>query len=132
MKRLFWVAVGATVTVVAARRLGSSVSGLVPRDAAALAGSAARAGRSVGGAIGEFRAGMAEREAQLRADLLGDADIEELRAERARRRAASDTDARPHAHRSEQSRARRSTRGWADAPTEDPSDDEGDLPYTFY
>ncbi len=132
MRRLFWVAVGATVTVVAARRLGSSVSGLVPRDAAELAGSAARAGRSVRGVVGELRAGMAEREAQLRADLLGDADIEELRAERARRRAATDAPERPGTHRAADGRGRRSTRGWADAPTEDPSDDEGDLPYTFY
>ncbi|NKY10399.1 hypothetical protein HGA09_08260, partial [Cellulomonas hominis] len=32
----------------------------------------------------------------------------------------------------EAARAARARRGWADEPTDDPADEDGDLPYSFY
>jgi hypothetical protein len=84
---------------------------------------------------------MAEREAQLRHDLVGDVNVDALRAERrAARAAAAEEDAAgavpPAWHRDpearEAARAARARRGWADEPTDDPADEDGDLPYSFY
>ncbi|HEY0217633.1 MAG TPA: hypothetical protein VGC57_14685 [Cellulomonas sp.] len=160
MSRLLWVAVGAAAAVAGARKIGlvgdpaaasgaSGGSGRPLSGAAAGARAALRAMSTAAGAARtikdvrrEFSAGMAEREQQLRDDLLGDVDVDALRAARAEQRAAraagasatgdvppawhDDADAR------EAARAARARRGWADEPTDDPDDAEGELPYAFY
>lgn len=166
MSRLLWVAVGAAAAVAGAKRLGllddltgapagrgthadgTRASGAT--TAARAVRTAFRAGATTAGAVRslsdvrrEFRTGMAEREAQLRHDLVGDVDVDAIRAERAGRRAAdraAEHDAGgavpPAWHRDpearEEARAARARRGWADEPTDDPADGDGDLPYSFY
>ena len=129
MKRLFWIAIGAAITVVVIRKGAALSEHYVPagaRDAAGTLGRVATAARTV---KTEFLAGLAEREAELRHDLIGDVDVEALRSERARSR-ADRVDA-PRAGRA--GRATRAGRGWADGPTEDPEDDGDDgLPYSFF
>ena len=70
MRRLFWMTLGATVGVLAVRRATRAVEALTPP---ALARSLSEAVSELAHAIGEFavdvREGMAEREAELRADL---------------------------------------------------------------
>lgn len=152
MRRLVWIGVGAVAAVAVAHRLGLIEVPGAPRPAARPADpvvAAARglfaAGRTAGGvqqalrqARTDFRDGMAEREAQLRDGLLGDADIDAIKAERSATRTprprpdgvtppAWHTD--PEARR--EARAARVRRGWDDAPTEDPEDD-GDVPYSFF
>ncbi len=122
MRRLFWVAVGATVTLVAVRRARDVVTAYLPAGTGEALGvvdqvtTAARTARS------EFLAGLAEREEQLKHDLVGDVDVDALREERARRReaeaAAPGAPGRGAAHRR--------------PATEDPDDADGDLPYSFY
>ena len=154
MKRLFWVGVGVVATVAVAHRLGLIEVPGAPRPATRPADpvvAAARglfaAGRTAGGvqqalrqAGTDFRTGMAEREAQLRDDLLGDADIDAIKAQRrgaAAAAGAGDPDGvtPPAWHRDPQARrdarAARAREGWADSPTDDPEDD-GDLPYSFF
>lgn len=168
MSRLLWVAVGAAAAVAGAKRLGllDGVLDAAPAhgahaDTRPSAGGAAgtattaaravrtafRAGATTAGAVRslsdvrrEFSAGVAEREAQLRHDLVGDVDVDAIRAERAARRAAAHDDhpdrtAPPAWHGDpearEAARRERARRGWAEEPTEDPADDDGDLPYAF-
>lgn len=75
MRRLFWVAFGATVGVWAVRRVDRALQALTPP---ALAASLADALGELGEAVRDFaldvREGMAEREAELRAELGLDAD----------------------------------------------------------
>jgi hypothetical protein len=165
MSRLLWVGVGAAAAVAGAKRLGllDSLTG-APDGGAHSAGSAGaastaaraartafRAGATTAGAVRnlsdarrEFSAGMAEREAQLRHDLVGDVDVDAIRAERAAHQAAARTTADagddsgtvpPAWHRDaearDEARRARSRRGWADEPTDDPGDGDGDLPYAF-
>lgn len=162
MSRLLWVAVGAVAAVAGAKRLGlldaapdtaggaharaAGPSGGAATTAARAARTAFRAGASTAGAVRsladarrEFSAGVAEREAQLRHDLVGDVDVDAIRAERAARRGAAHDDADgtvppawhgDHEDR-ETARRERARRGWADEPTDDPADEDGDLPYAF-
>jgi hypothetical protein len=169
MSRLLWVAVGAVAAAAGAKRLGllddltgapaghgahaegaAGTARATATTAARAARTAFRAGATTAGAVRslsdarrEFRTGMAEREAQLRHDLVGDVDVDAIRAERAGRRAAdreAEHDAGgavpPAWHRDpearEAARAARARRGWADEPTDDPADGDGDLPYSFY
>ncbi|VTR75575.1 hypothetical protein [Cellulomonas hominis] len=160
MRRLFWVGVGAAAAVAGARRLGlldgltadaghGAHAGAGRSTAAQAARTAFRAGATTAGAVRslsdarrEFSTAMAEREQQLRHDLVGDVDVDAIRAERAERRAAagvaSDTSGAvpPAWHRDpearEATRRSRARRGWADEPTDDPDDGDGDLPYSFY
>jgi hypothetical protein len=170
MSRLLWVAVGAAAAVAGAKRLGllddalrtsSGTSGTIrgatggtAATAAQAARTAFRAGAATAGAVRslsdarrEFLAGMAEREEQLRHDLVGDVDVDALRAERDARRAADHDSGRSarrvpsgtvppawhgDAEDREAARAARARRGWADEPTDDPADEDGDLPYAFY
>jgi hypothetical protein len=166
MSRLLWVAVGAAAAVAGAKRLGllDGVTGAPAPHGAHAGGSAPgattaattaaravrtafRAGATTAGAVRsfsdarrEFRVGMAEREEQLRHDLVGDVDVDAIRAERAARRGERDADvsgATPPAWQREPAdrdaaRAARSRHGWADGPTDDPEDDDGDVPYSFY
>lgn len=168
MSRLLWVAVGAAAAVAGAKRLGllDGVTGAPAPHGAHAGGSAPgattaattaaravrtafRAGATTAGAVRSFsdarrafRDGMAEREEQLRHDLVGDVDVDALRAERAARRAERDglhddhSGSTPPAWQHdpearEAARAARSRRGWADEPTDDPDDQDGDLPYSF-
>lgn len=147
MRRLVWIGVGAVAAVAVAHRLGLIEVPGAPRRSDPVV-SAARglfaAGRTAGGvqqalrqARTDFRTGMAEREAELRDGLLGDADIDAIKAERAARTQPARADGvtppawhtDPEARR--EARAARARRGWEDAPTEDPEDD-GDLPYSFF
>jgi hypothetical protein len=160
MRRLFWVGVGAAAAVAGARRLGlldgltsdaghGAHAGAGRSTAAQAARTTFRAGATTAGAVRslsdarrEFSTAMAEREQQLRHDLVGDVDVDAIRAERAERRtaagAASDTSGAvpPAWHRDpearEATRRSRARRGWADEPTDDPDDGDGDLPYSFY
>lgn len=67
MRRLFWVAVGATAGVYAVRKVQKTLHAYSP---AGLAGRAGGLGESVKGFVDEVRSGMVEREAELR-DALG-------------------------------------------------------------
>ena len=123
MRRLFWIGVGVGLTVVVVRYGRRLYAQYVPADAAAAIDTAAKVRRTARGVLGEFTAGLAEREAELRHDLIGDVDVEALRSERARDRA----------DRAHDVRTARTGRGWADGPTEDPEDDGDDgLPYSFF
>lgn len=70
VRRLFWMAVGASAAVWAVNRTNAAVHRLTPDG---LSGTAARGVLQLGDAAQQFaatvRAGMAEREEQLRADL---------------------------------------------------------------
>lgn len=79
MKRLVWVAVGVAATVVVVRAGRVLIDRYVPREAVAAVDGAARTVSAVRTARSELRAGMAERERELRAALLGDLDVDELR-----------------------------------------------------
>jgi hypothetical protein len=123
MKRLVWIAVGAAAAVVVIRKGSALSERYLPagtHDALGTVGRVASAARTV---KSEFLTGIAEREQELRHDLIGDVDVEALRGERERARAAGASGPR----------ARRATRAWADSPTEDPEDDGDDgLPYSFF
>jgi hypothetical protein len=114
VRRLVWVGVGAVAAVVVIHRGRAVLDRYVPAGAVQGAGLLVRVPQAVRGFVDEVRAGTAEREAQLRHDLVGDVDVDELRAARAR-------------HRSERepSRGRR-----AGAATDDP--DDGELGYSFF
>jgi hypothetical protein len=114
VRRLIWVGVGVVATVVVIRRGRAVLDRYVPAGAVQGAGLLVRLPQAVRGFADEVRAGTAEREAQLRHDLVGDVDVDELRASRAR-------------HRSEREPARGTRAG---APTDDP--DDGALGYSFY
>ena len=80
MKRLFWVAVGAGATVAALRKAREVTDKHVPAGARAALGTVAGLTTTAQRVRAEFSAGMAEREAQLRADLLAGADLTRSRA----------------------------------------------------
>ena len=120
MKRLVWVAAGAVTAVIVIRKGAALSERYLPagtRDVVGTVGrvaAAARTGRT------EFMAGIADREEELRRDLIGDVDVEALRSSRQRSR-------------TERSRELRSRQAWAARPTEDPEDDGDDgLPYSFF
>jgi hypothetical protein len=124
MKRLFWIGVGVGLTVVVVRYGRKLVAQYVPADAAAAVGTAAKVGRTARGVLGEFAAGLAEREAELRAALLGDgADVDDVTA-RGRAAWAELRGSRPPA-----GRRRRVPRTWSSNQLEDPDDDDG---YAFF
>jgi len=116
MRRLVWVGVGVVVTVVVIRKGRALLDAYVPAGATDAVSSAARFGSALRSVRSEFVAGMSERERQLRHDLVGDVDVDQLRAERPERVA----DLR---------RSMRKPRSQDIGPTEDPDDDDG---YTFF
>ncbi|GEA88817.1 hypothetical protein [Cellulomonas cellasea] len=122
MRRLFWVAVGATVTLVAVRRARDVVTGYLPAGTGEALGVVQQVTTAARTARSEFLAGLAEREEQLTHDLVGDVDVDALREERARRRAAEDAEPAARGRRAAHRRP----------ATEDPDDADGDLPYSFY
>lgn len=130
MRRLFWIGVGVTVTIVAVRKYRElkahySPPAVVERAAQGLGEKAddlrTRIGAGVHGFGGDLRAGMERREAQLREAILSEGQTRP-EATRARRAAAAGS----HAAGSQDARPR----AWQERDAEDPSDDD-DLPYSF-
>jgi hypothetical protein len=68
MRRLFWLAMGITIGALVVRKLSQAADRLTPQS---IAGNLADGLRELAAAIGDFgaevRAGMAEREQELRA-----------------------------------------------------------------
>lgn len=121
MRRLFWVGVGAAVTVVAVRRGRGLVEQYAPAGTGDAVDGALRVTRALRAARDDFRTGVAEREAELLEALVGDVDVDELRATAPRRRAElRETFGRPD----RDGLARDlSARGWGAEPVTDPDDD---------
>jgi hypothetical protein len=124
MKRLFWIGVGVGLTVVVVRYGRKLYAQYVPADAAAAISTATKVGKTARGVYGEFAAGLAEREAELRTALLGeDADLDEIKT-RGRAAWAELRGSRgPAAQRSSVPSE------WASGQLEDPDDDDG---YAFF
>jgi hypothetical protein len=124
MKRLFWIGVGVGLTVVVVRYGRKLVKEYVPADAAQALDTAAKVTRTARGVLGDFAAGLAEREAELRTALLGeDADLDEIKA---KGRAAW---AELRGSRGSAAQRRPAPSSWASGPLEDPDDDDG---YAFF
>jgi hypothetical protein len=117
-RRLTWLAVGVVVTVIVIRKGRAVVDAYLPAGTTDAIDGAQRVSHAVTSFRSTFRTAMAEREQELRHDLVGDVDVDALRAERPERVANV-------------KRAWSSRRGddWAAGPTEDPDDDDG---YTFF
>jgi len=121
MRRLFWVGVGVALTVVVVRQGRRVVEQYAPAGSGDAVDGALRLGRALRAARDEFRTGVAEREAELLEALVGDVDVDALRAAAPRHRAElRETFGRPA--RGDLARDL-AARGWADAPTSDPDDD---------
>lgn len=124
MRRLFWIGVGVGLTVVVVRYGRKLVAQYVPADAAQAFDTAAKATRTARGVLGDFRVGLAERETELRAALLGeDADLAEIKA---KGRAAW---AELRGSHGSAAQHRPAPSSWASGPLEDPDDDDG---YAFF
>lgn len=119
MRRLFWVGVGVAVTVAVVRRGRGLVEHYAPAGTGDAVDGALRVGRALRTARDEFRAGVAEREAELLDALVGDVDLDELRATAPRRRAELRRTVGGH----DDLARDLSARGWADEPLTDPDDD---------
>ena len=125
MKRLFWIGVGVGLSVVVVRYGRRLYAQYVPAEAAAAVGTATKVGRTARGALDALAAGMAEREQELRATLLGEgADLDEVRS---RGRAAWEQLRGPREPAAERPRPVPPT--WASGQLEDPDDDDG---YAFF
>lgn len=75
MRRLFWVALGATAGILVARRLTRAASRLTPEGAAGqVSGAVGRLTEGVREFADDVRAGMAERDGELRNALGIDGD----------------------------------------------------------
>jgi hypothetical protein len=118
-RRLTWLAVGVVVTVVVIRKGRTVVETYLPAGTTDAIDGVQRVSHAVATLKSEFLTGMAEREQQLRHDLVGDVDVEALKAERPER---------VESLRRSWSSARRHDADWA-GPTEDPDDDDG---YAFF
>lgn len=121
MKRLFWFGVGAVATVVVLRKVRGLIDEHTPPGVAQAAGVVSGLGGALRTARSEFAAGLAEREAELRHDLLGDVDLDE-----ARTRADAGRSGR-HPKRAPSRPGRHTDPGEI---AQDPSD--GELGYSFY
>lgn len=84
MRRLLWIGVGVAVTVVVIRKGRALAEAYLPAGTTDVVDGASRLARAWGTARHEFVAGMAEREAQLTHELVGDVDVAEVRAHRDR------------------------------------------------
>ncbi|MBT0995025.1 hypothetical protein KIN34_12110 [Cellulomonas sp. DKR-3] len=84
MRRLFWVGVGVVATVVVVRKGRDLAVAYLPEGTTDVVEGATAITRALGTARHEFVAGMAEREAQLRHQLVGDVDVDEARANQGR------------------------------------------------
>ncbi|UZN05153.1 hypothetical protein [Cellulomonas sp. S1-8] len=121
MRQLFWVGVGVALTVVVVRQGRRVVAQYVPAGSGDAVEGAVRLGRALRDARADFRTGVAEREAELLEALVGDVDVDALRAAAPRHRAEL-REAFGRSGRDDLARDL-SARGWADAPTTDPDDD---------
>ena len=147
MKRLFWIGVGAVATVVVIRKVRGLVDAHTPPGVAQAAGVVSGLGSALRSARSEFSAGLAEREAELRQDLLGDVDLDAAReradswrADRRQQRgsargrsrpASSHAKSRPGRHTGAAPTGEIPTRPAASGEiAQDPSD--GELGYSFY
>ncbi|GEL93643.1 hypothetical protein [Cellulomonas composti] len=115
MRRLFWIGVGVAVTVVVIRKGRQIAEEYLPAGTTDVVDGASRVTHAFTSARREFLAGMSERETELRAALVGDVDVEEVRANREQHVA----DLRDGLSRA---RAPRVPADWA-GPLEDPDDD---------
>jgi len=145
MKRLFWIGVGSVVTVVVIRKVRGLIDAHTPPGVAQAAGVVSGLGGALRSARSEFSAGLAEREAELRHDLLGDVDLDEARertdswrADRHERRGAGHGRSWP-ASSDAKTRPGRHTGATPEVPTraapageiaQDPGD--GELGYSFF
>ena len=124
MKRLFWIGVGVGLTVVVVRYGRKLYAQYVPADAAAAVDTATKVTRTARGVLREFSAGLAERETELRAALLGeDTDLDEIKT---KGRAAW---AELRGSRGPAAQRRDVPSTWASEQLEDPDDDDG---YSFF
>ncbi|GAA2723747.1 hypothetical protein [Cellulomonas aerilata] len=137
MRRLFWVAVGAAGTVTALRKAREVTDRHVPAGARSALGAAAGVTGAVRRAREEFRTATAQRESELRADLLAGADLARSRttvdAWRAQRAASSGADGASGASASDPragDRGGRARPGGGSHRAEDPED--GPEGYSFY
>ncbi|ADG74714.1 conserved hypothetical protein [Cellulomonas flavigena DSM 20109] len=121
MRRLFWVGVGVALTVVVVRRGRELVDHYAPAGTTDAVDGALRVTRALRHARDDFRAGVAEREAELLEALVGDVDLDTVRANAPRHRAElREAFGRP----ARDDLARDLVaRGWADEPVTDPDDD---------
>lgn len=127
MKRLFWVGVGVAVTVVAVRNGRRVVEAWAPAGTVDAVEGVTRTTRALSAARDDFRAGVAAREAELLEALVGDVDVDALRASAPRRKdelRATFGGAPQAGGLAGDLRAR----GWDEAPTQDP-DDDGRAPF---
>ncbi|MFC8191344.1 hypothetical protein ACFUMH_06725 [Cellulomonas sp. NPDC057328] len=127
MKRLFWVGVGVAVTVVAVRNGRRVVEAYAPAGTVDAVEGATRLTRALHAARDDFRTGVAAREAELLDALVGDVDVDELRASAPRRKDELRA-AFGGAPRGGDLAGDLRARGWDDAPTHDP-DDDGRAPF---
>lgn len=116
-RRLTWLAVGVVLTVVVVRKGRAVVDTYLPAGTTDAIDGAQRVSHAVTSFRSTFATAMAQREQELRHDLVGDVDVEALRAQRPQRVA--------DLRRTWSSRGRDDWKG----PTEDPDDDDG---YTFF
>ena len=136
MKRLFWIAVGAVATAVVIRKTGDLIERHTPPGVTRAAGVVTGCGAALRTARAEFSAGLAEREAELRHDLLGDVDLDEARTRTdARRAQRAGTSRTSHASSDRPVDAATDQAPQGDASTtsdvaQDPDDDE--LGYSFF
>lgn len=133
MRRLVWVGVGVVLTVVVIRKGRAIAEAYLPEGSTDVVDAATRIGRALGTARREFSAGLAEREAQLRHDLVGDLDVDAVRAARgehvdAVRSGWADATGRPRPSGPRGRQARSAPSSWK-GPVEDPDDDDG---YAFF
>jgi hypothetical protein len=84
MRRLFWVGVGVVATVVVIRKGRALALAYLPEGTTDVVEGASALTRALGTARNEFVAGMAEREALLRSQLVGDVDVDEARENKGR------------------------------------------------
>ncbi|GCE77360.1 hypothetical protein [Cellulomonas biazotea] len=125
MRRLVWVGVGVVVTVVVIRQGRRVVEAYLPPGATDVVEGVGRFRGALATARREFAAGLAEREQQLRHELVGDVDVDALRAQRPQR--VDDLRRAWDARRG--GPGRDVPREWGAGPTEDPDDDDG---YAFF
>ncbi|KQS97197.1 hypothetical protein [Cellulomonas sp. Leaf395] len=117
-RRLTWLAIGVVLTVVVVRKGRKVVETYLPAGTTDAIDGAQRVSHALATLKTEFLAAMAQREQELRHDLVGDVDVEALRAERPERVANLRS-----------AWSARHGEDWTRSPTEDPDDDDG---YTFY
>ncbi|MEO7943654.1 MAG: hypothetical protein ABIR34_09665 [Marmoricola sp.] len=131
MKRLFWIGIGAVATVIVIRKSSALIEAHTPPGVVRAAGIVGGLGAALRSARSEFSAGLAERESELREDLLGDVDLDKARVRtdewRARRAGEKRAGAQKAGDHSPSGSARRRH---TDAEPQD--DDDGELGYSFY